>query len=94
MVEHWFILLLLGARDAYDVYDWHVFREGTSYSIDGTEFTDTKGGENGTNASMLDGTTASMFDAGVAISSVSCVQFITVSNPVNLRVVFDEIQKP
>jgi hypothetical protein len=60
MVKHWFILLLLGARDAYDVYDWHVFREGydksgdgdqlnstkkshtTSYSIDGTEFTDTK----------------------------------------------------
>jgi hypothetical protein len=93
MVKHWFIPLLLGARDAYDVYDWHVLGEGTSYSIDGTEFTDTKCGENGTNTSMLYGTAAAMLDAGVAISSVSCVQFITVANPFNLSVVFDEIQK-
>jgi hypothetical protein len=93
MVKHWFILMVLGARDTYDMYDWHVLREGTSYSIDRTEFTDAKGGENGTNASVLDGTAAAMLNAGVAISSISSVQFITVANPENLRVVFDEIQK-
>ena len=56
---------------------------------------------------MLGGTSAAMHDAGITISGVSCIQFITrqrsapygvqhsgyvpVANPVNLRVVFDEI---
>jgi hypothetical protein len=85
--------MLLGAWDAYYVHDWYVLRKGTSYSIDGTEFTNTKGGENSTDASTLNGAAASVHDTGVAISSVRCVQLVTVADPVDIGVVFDEIQK-
>ena len=65
MVKQWLSLLLLGAQNAYDVYDWHMLSEGydksgdgdqldstkklhtTSYSIDNTEFTDTKAEKEG-----------------------------------------------
>ena len=42
MVKHWFSLLLLGARHAYDVYDWHVLREGYDESVDRDQLNSTK----------------------------------------------------
>jgi hypothetical protein len=34
MVKHWFILLMLGAWDAYYVHDWYVLRKGYEVSGD------------------------------------------------------------
>jgi len=42
MVKHWFILLLLGAWDAYYVYDRHVLREGYEESGDGERLNNRK----------------------------------------------------
>ena len=53
MVKHWFILLLLGAWDTYNVYDWHMLREGYDELGDG-ELNSTK--KSHTTGYSIDGT--------------------------------------
>jgi hypothetical protein len=86
MVKQRLVLLLLSIWDAYYMHDRYVFGEGASYPIYCAEFPDAKGGENGTYTTML--------DTGIAVCSISRVQFIAVANPIDLRVVLDKIQKP
>jgi hypothetical protein len=83
MVKQRLVLLLLSIWDTYYMHDRYVLGEGASYPIDGAEFPDAKGGENGTYTAML--------DTGIAVSSISRVQFITVSNPIDLWVVLNKI---
>jgi len=51
------------------MHDRHVLGEGAGYPIDCAEFPDAKGGDNGTYTTML--------DTGIAVSSISRVEFIT-----------------
>lgn len=69
VVEHGLRLLLSSGGDTDEVEDGDVLGEGTGDTVRGAQLTDTKGGEQNTDAALL--------DTSIAVSSVGSVEFVT-----------------
>lgn len=83
MVQERTLLLLSCARHAGDMQYWNHLGEGARDTIGGRELSYTKG--RGYNAECVG------LDSRVAVGGVGGVEFVAVSDPVDVGVVFDEV---